>query len=302
MFPVISLGPFSISSYGIFLSTGFLFGVFLVWRLARAWDLNEEKILDLTILTFLGGLIGARVYFILDNFPLFGTELSKWILFHKYQGFSFWGALLGGFIALKYFAKKFKLNFWQALDFASVGLLGGLIFYTLGCFFGGCNIGGVSKLFFAVPMVGALGKRIPVQVLESVLILFILARIWKVATHFHIQGIIAAISLICIGTLKLVLSPLKENHSDVLLDIILIILGTTLFYKVTKRSLRADIKTFGIFLKNLIIDSNVRSKFILRFKKNWYNYMIGIRWKIRSFSKILRRLNVRFSHKDSKYY
>ena len=67
MFPVLlSFGNISISSLGVFLAAGFLFAIFLIWRLSRAWDLDEEKVLDLTLLTFLGGLISSRIYFILD--------------------------------------------------------------------------------------------------------------------------------------------------------------------------------------------------------------------------------------------
>ncbi len=302
MFPVISLGPFNISSLGVFLAAGFLFGVFLIWRLSRAWDLVEEKVLDLTLLTFFGGLIGARLYFILENFPLFGTDLSKWIFFHKYQGFSFWGAFLGGYITLYFFSKKFKINFWQALDIASVGFLGGLIFGALGCFLGGCSIGIPSNLFFALTFVGVVAKRIPVQIIEASLLTLTLIRIWKFATHFHITGSVAAVSLIAIGAIKFTLEPLRDIHEGRALNVILILMGIIIFYKVTKRKILSDIKAFGLFLISLIKDPQLRKKLMMRLGKNWYNYKVNIKWKIRLLVKILRRLNVRFSHKDSKYY
>src|SRR5438552_13186037 len=113
MFPTLfSIGKFGISSFGVFLAFGFILGVFLIWRLARAWDLDEEKILDLTLLTFFGGLIGARIYFVLSHLSFFGLNPLKILLFQKYPGFSFWGAFLGGWLSLFYFAKKFKWDFW----------------------------------------------------------------------------------------------------------------------------------------------------------------------------------------------
>lgn len=310
MFPVISIGPFSISSYGIFLALGFLLGVFLVWRLSRAWDLSEEKVLDLTLLTFLGGFIGARAYFILENFSFFGGDLLKWLLVYKYPGFSLWGAILGGVLTLKFFSKKFKINFWQAADFAIVGLLVGLIFLQIGCFLGGCNIGIPSNLFFATNMIGAVGKRFPVQLVEVVLLLFVLSRSWKTATHFHIQGTVAARALIYIGVVMLITQPLRQNYSvsTTVFNSSLVILGTVIFYNITKRKIISDIKSLGIFLINLAKDPSLRKILIDRINKSWYNYVIGIRWKARLFLKILRksdflrRLNVYFSHKDSKYY
>ena len=108
MFPVLfSIGNFAVSSFGVFLALGFLLAVFLIWRLSRAWDLDEEKVLDLTLLTFLGGLIGARVYFVMEHWDFFAANFTKAILFYKFPGFSFWGGVLGGWLTLFYFSKRF---------------------------------------------------------------------------------------------------------------------------------------------------------------------------------------------------
>lgn len=303
MFPTLSAGALSISSFGIFLAIGFLFGVILVWRLSRAWDLNEEKVLDLMLLTFLGGFILSRIYFILVNFPSFGLDLSKWLNITKYPGFSFWGALLGGILALKFYSRKFRINFWQALDFAAVGLLGGLIFLDLGCFFASCNIGVSSKIFFALPMVGAIGQRIPIQLFEAGLYSLTLISLWKKTLHFHTQGTIFALSFIYIGLINLLSESFKQMHSNTLgFNVILIIFGVSIFYKLTKRKIASDIKALGTFLGQFIKDKDTRYAAMVRIKRNWYNYKVSIRWKLRLVTKLLRRLNVRFYHKESKYY
>jgi len=164
MLPVLfSIGPITVSSFGFFLSLAFLFATFLLWRLAHGWDLNEEKILDLIILSFFGGLIGARIFFIMLNFNLFSFDLGKMLLVTKYPGLNFWGGFLGGWLTLNFFTRRFKMDFWQVADLAAIGLLGGLILGDLGCFLGGCSFGVPSNSFFAVPMVGVIGKRFPVQ-------------------------------------------------------------------------------------------------------------------------------------------
>ena len=124
MFPTIfSIGSLSISSFGFFLSLAFLFGTFLIWRLAKAWTINEEKVLDIILLTFFGGLIISRVYFIAQNSPLFGWDIMKMILVAKYPGFSFWGSFLGGWLSLYIFSRKLKMDFWQIADLISVGFV-----------------------------------------------------------------------------------------------------------------------------------------------------------------------------------
>lgn len=297
MLPVLfSIGTISVSSFGIFLAIGFLVGVFLIWRLSRAWDLDEEKVLDLTLLTFLGGLIGARLYFVMENLSAFAQNLVGIVLINKYPGFSFWGAFLGGWLTLYFLARARKIDFWQLGDIASVGFLGGLIFSNLGCFLGSCNIGVPSNLFFSVNMVGFLNPRFPVQILEAVLTSLALLNVWAVATHFHLRGKILALSLIYIGLIKLFMEPLKQTHSgDLFLSLVLFSLGLTILYKVTKRNMISDVKnSFRLVLK-LFTDSAVRKAVFVRLKKSWYNQKTSMLWKLRNFKKLLRRFNVRFS-------
>lgn len=304
MFPVLlTVSNIPVSSFGVFLALGFLVGVFLIWRLARAWDLNEEKILDLTLLTFLGGLIGARLYFVLEKLSFFSQNFLGILLFNKYPGFSFWGAFLGGWLTLFYLAKRNKLDFWQLGDIAAVGFLGGLFFSDLGCFLGGCNIGIQNNFFLAVNMVGSLGKRFPVQALEAILFLIIFFRLWSKATHFHQNGKILSLTLIYIGGIKLLTEPLRQVHDEgVFLSLVLLVLGISIFYKVTKRKIIADIKGFlGSTLK-FFTDPLTRKNYLERLNKNWYNSKIVVSWNLRNFKKSLQKLNVRFSYKNNKLH
>lgn len=293
MFPtLLSIGNFGLSSYGVFLALGFLFGVFLIWRLSRAWDLNEEKILDLTLLTFSGSLIGARLYFVLINIDFFASGPWKIIFINKYPGFSFWGAFLGGWLSLFYLARRFKLDFWQIADIAVVGFLGGLIISDIGCFFGGCGVGEITKSFLGVPMAGLIGKRWPVQLFEAALFSLALMNIWTKATHFHQRGMIVSLSLILMGMIKLVLSPFKVSSNDYIFSSLILILGITIFYKITRRNILKDLKSLVHFF--------LTPKLVLgTLKKVWYNQMIIIAWRFSGWKKVLRRYNVKFSSKNN---
>ena len=305
MFPVLfTIGKIPVSSYGLFLSLSFFFGLFLIWRLARAWDLNEEKILDLTILSFFGGLIGARIYFVALHFSLFSQHPLSIIIFNRIPGFSFWGALLGSAITLYYFSKKQKIDFWMIADIASVGFIGGLILSNLGCFLGGCSVGIVSKLFLAVNMVGEVGKRFPVQILESFLFAFALRRLWSHSTHFHERGRILSSALIYIGVIKLLTESLKANHNEgVYFSGVLIILGIYIFYRNSKRNLTQDLQNFVKYLISLFTSAQTRKRTLALIIKYCYNQKTSISWGFRnwqvSLKKNLRRLNVRFSYKNN---
>jgi len=294
MLPVLfSIGSITISSFGVFLALGFILGVFLIWRLARAWDLDEEKILDLTLLTFLGGLIGARIYFGLTHPSFFISNPLRILLFNKYPGFSFWGAFLGGWLGLTFFAKRFKWDFWQMADIAAVGFLGGLILADLGCFLGSCGVGAITKSFLGVQMVGLIGQRWPVQAIEALAFLIVLLNLWSKATHFHQRGKIVSLTLIWIGLIKLSLQFLRpSNLEGYVFSATLLVLGITCFYKVTGRNILRDLKSLVKFLLN-------RKLVLETLQKYWYNQKIKLAWRFRNFKKILRRFNVRFSLKNN---
>lgn len=309
MFPILlTIGRISISSYGVFLALAFLLSLFLIWRLSRAWDLNEEKVLDLTILTFFGGLIGARIYFVLNHPGAFSNFLNI-LLFNKVPGFSFWGSFLGAWLTLYFFSKRQRFDFWMAADIASVGFIGGLILSNIGCFLGGCNVGIPSKLFLAVNMVGEIGKRIPVQAMEALLLFLVLRNLWVQTTHFHQRGKILALSLIYIGIIKLLMEPLKASHDEgIYLSAALVILGVNIFYKISKRRLVLDAKELLKYMLSLFNSPESRKQAMAAAYKYWYNQKTQLFWGLRnlkrafSLKKNLRRINVRISYKNNKLY
>lgn len=300
MVPVLfTIFNYPVSSFGVFLILGFLVGIFLIWRLSRAWDLDEEKILDLTLLTFLGGLFGARIYFVLEHVSIFATNLTRIILINKFPGFSFWGGFLGGWLTLFFLAKNKKEDFWMLSDIAVVGFLGSLIFSDIGCFLGGCNVGVKTDLFLSIPMVGLVGRRFPVQILEALLFSGVLSNIWSQAIRFHPRGKIVSLSLIYIGIIKFFIEPLKQNHDEgKFLSLVLFFLGVTIYYRVMRRNLILDIKNLGLSFSKIIINSTFRKLAFDRFRKYWYNQTTLFFWNIKNFKKIIRRFNVRFSFKN----
>ncbi len=304
MFPVLfSINKISVSSFGVFLALGLIFGLFLIWRLSRAWELDEEKILDLTLIAFLGGLLGSRIYFVIEKLQYFIQNPQYILLFNQTPGFSFWGAFIGGWLTLYYFARKKKIDFWQAGDIAVVGLLGGLIFSSLGCFLGGCNIGIQSNWFFATSVAGSLGKRFPVQALEAVLFFLAFLNLWGKSTRFHHRGKILSLGLIYIGIIKLLTEPFRASYDeDLFLSFILIILGINILYRVTNRKLTNDLREFFIFVRKLFTDSLTRKQTLAKLRKSWYNRRTSISWNVRSLKKKLGRINVGISYKNNKLH
>ena len=86
MLPVlVSLAGFSLSSFGILLIIGLMAGLFTIWRLGRIYDLNEEDLSSLSLISFIGAVIGARVFTVLTH-PDYFDSISKLLLIWRDPG------------------------------------------------------------------------------------------------------------------------------------------------------------------------------------------------------------------------
>jgi len=67
--PISHLGPIPINWYGLFVALGFIVGWLLVWRWATNSHVAKEKVDALLIWIIVGSIIGARLYYIVQNQP-----------------------------------------------------------------------------------------------------------------------------------------------------------------------------------------------------------------------------------------
>lgn len=298
MLPVIlSVGSFSLTSFGLFLFVSIFAGIFFTWRVGRVFDLREEKLLDLSLVTIICSLLGARIYFFLFHLNQFDSIL-KFLLILKYPGLSFWGGLIGGLSAFLISCRIFKLPFWVTADFAAVGLLIGLSVGDLGCLLSSCGSGINSSLFLAVHQIGLIGKRFPIQALESIAFLVSFLNIFPQALKFHFSGKIASTCLIIIGLIKFLSEFLIGDPQKFLpylslghfFSLLLIILGIRVYYAESKRKLLIDLIAWGHFFS----DSKFRNRVVQNLSRRWYNLTIA--WKLtlsKKSQRLLKKINVK---------
>lgn len=286
-----------ISSFGVFLIISILVSAFFIWRIIKVYELDEEKVLDLIIITFIAGLIGSRLYFIILNFDKF-NDLLKIILINKYPGLSFWGGLMGGLVGLLLFSKRFKMNFWQLGDFAVVGFLIGSATISFGCLLASCQYGLVTGAPFAINQVGLIGKRFPLQIIEGLIYYFLFFSSYKAVLRFHFAGQVLSKGLIFFGIFKLILEFFRGNR-EFLTDyfslgfvwsIFLIISGIWVYYHQSKRSFKADLT----FILSLYKSKNSRTLVVSKTRKSWYNLRVNFKVALQKwFRRLFKLLNVR---------
>ncbi len=103
------LGSITVRWYGIMIATGFLCAAYFADRLARRWGLDAEKMVNLSLIAFLGGVLGARLYFVALNLQSY-LQRPQDILATWLGGMSIHGGILGGFLVGVICARYMKLQ------------------------------------------------------------------------------------------------------------------------------------------------------------------------------------------------
>ncbi|MBW2011005.1 MAG: prolipoprotein diacylglyceryl transferase, partial [Deltaproteobacteria bacterium] len=143
------LGSFTIHTYGFFVATGFLTGIFLAKHEANRVGEDSEKITDLCFYVLIAAIIGSRIFYVLTNLKYFAAEpLDVFKIWNG--GLVFYGGFIAALIVLLVYLKKHGMPLWKILDIAAPSLALGHFFGRLGCFSAGCCYGKLSDLPWAV--------------------------------------------------------------------------------------------------------------------------------------------------------
>ena len=157
MYPIIlHFGQITIYSLWIFISIGFFAALLIINKLIQKNRLSIRFLADHSLLLFFGGLIMARIIYILSNFNIFFSDFSPdsllQILYIWDKGLSPWGGILGILIVLTYYAHKNQEEVFKWLDVFLVGILSAISFSNVGAFFDGRNYGNETSLPWGVIM------------------------------------------------------------------------------------------------------------------------------------------------------
>lgn len=294
---LLSFNSYTITTLGVFLVLSFLLALLVIWRIIRGLEIDKEKTIDLFLLTSMVSLLGARAYFVFSNSSLSENPLN-FFLVNKYPGFSFWGGFILGFIFLNLVSKKLKINFWQAADLAIIALFLGISITSLGCLFNSCQYGIVSNLPIAVSQTGLVGKRFPLQIIESLLFFLGFLVLWSSIKRFHFSGSIALTGLFMLGGFKFFLEFFRGDNLKVgnflssghIWSTFFIFLAAINYYKLTRKSFKEDVLNF---LKIFYIPTKRRLA-VSRLAKSWYNLKIDLKISLNKFFKnLIKVLNIK---------
>ena len=170
MYPILfNFGPFIISSFGVMMVIAFLLGNYLLRRDVVALGYDPIIAEDITFRAAIGGILGAKVYYLIETIPtgqaadninglieiiagiftLSGGRIASGIQ-NFGAGLVFLGGLIGGVVAISWYVYRKKLNWLEIADLAAPFLVLGHGIGRIGCFLVGDDYGIASNLPWAI--------------------------------------------------------------------------------------------------------------------------------------------------------
>jgi len=121
-----------ITWHGLFTAVGVIAGVGVAAIFGRRAGFNEDSIYNVALALVIGGIIGARALYVIENWSLFEHNIGK-VFAVNTGGISIYGALIGGTVGALGYALVSRLpNIPQAADIASMGGIIGMAVGRIG--------------------------------------------------------------------------------------------------------------------------------------------------------------------------
>ncbi|MBI3160081.1 MAG: prolipoprotein diacylglyceryl transferase [Chloroflexi bacterium] len=120
---IFHIGHFAIRWYSLILIAAILVGIWLTAREAERKGFNKDDIYPAAQWIVIGGLIGARLFHVLDHWPHEYAANPIRALYIWEGGLAIWGGLFGGLLAGALIARQRAWRFPRLLDAAAPGLV-----------------------------------------------------------------------------------------------------------------------------------------------------------------------------------
>jgi phosphatidylglycerol:prolipoprotein diacylglycerol transferase len=142
----------TVKSYGTMMVVGFLAAVFVMGRMAKQSGYKPEYITNTALYALLTGILGARMFYVFHHRHQFTENFFS--VFAVWQGgLEFLGGVVLTIVFLVLYLRRKRQPMWEYMDILAIGLMIGLGFGRIGCFFNGCCHGKVTD--------SAIGIRFP---------------------------------------------------------------------------------------------------------------------------------------------
>jgi prolipoprotein diacylglyceryl transferase len=228
----ITLGPFTIHFYALWILLGIIAAAALTSRRLTARGAEPGVIFDFLLWTVPLGIVGARIFHVLthpDDYFFEGAELWKVVAVWE-GGIAIFGSLLGGAVGAWLASRQTGVRFWTFADALAPGLLLAQAFGRLGNYFNHELFGQPTTLPWGLEIESS-NPAWPVGLPEGTLFhpTFLYEILWNLAgvavillidRRFRLQwGRLFGVYLIWYGLGRIVWESIRIDPSEIILGL-----------------------------------------------------------------------------------
>ena len=116
------IGSIPVYWYGILIALGFMLAILYTSKRAKQFGVDADRMLDVIMGGAIGGIIGARAYFVLLRWDYYGQNLDQ-IINTRSGGMAIYGGIIGGLLVGLLMCKIRKVKALPMVDLAAGGFL-----------------------------------------------------------------------------------------------------------------------------------------------------------------------------------
>ena len=214
---IIHIGPFSIRWYGLMYVVGITAGLLVAYPYAKAKGITGEILEKIVPWAALAGLVGARLYFVVQQ-PLQPYLEQPWRILAFWEGgMAFYGAIFAVFIVLIIASRKLKVSLLTLLDVAGLFGVVGQFFGRIGNIINGDIIGYPTSLPWGfvytnpnsfVPSHDVAYQ--PAAVYEAIINILLFLLLWKIRNKFK-PGVLFFVYVMGYSLTQFLIFFLRDN-------------------------------------------------------------------------------------------
>jgi phosphatidylglycerol:prolipoprotein diacylglycerol transferase len=215
MQPEIHLGPLTIQTFGICFAVGFLAAAGVIGRRFRELGEPAEWTWELTFSVLVGGLVGARLDYLIENWDKVHNDLLGNLF--SGSGLIWYGGVIGGATGAVLWARRRDWLGWQLPDLACIPLALGYAIGRCGCQLSGDGDYGIKS---DVPWAMAYPKGTvptdvkvhPTPVYETLAMGIVALVLWNFRDRLT-GGRLFALYLVLAGTERFLVEFIRRNDA-----------------------------------------------------------------------------------------
>ena len=213
---LVTIGGLKIHWYGIMIAIGLYVGIQVALREAARRGMNRDQLMNVALLSAVLGIIGGRLYYVVQNNPGFYWHHPAEIIAVWQGGMAFFGAMFGGLVAVAISTWRWHVPFWNLLDLGALGLTIGQAIGRIGNIINGDIVGYKTNGWgFEYTNPNTFGPpNVPVQpasLYELLISLALFVLLWNLRTRVHPAGMLAMIYVVLYSVSQFFIFFLRDN-------------------------------------------------------------------------------------------